>query len=89
MDCWLDRGGNLKTSDSSITTIIISCSSYSPDTARALDAAGHDGFDERPDVLVLDCSFPLCETTAVCTKLHGLILVGQQVECQTHIKTVF
>lgn len=61
---------------------------YSPDTARALDAAGHDGFDERPDVLVLNCSFPFCETTAVCTKLHGLILVGQQEECQTHIKTL-
>lgn len=36
-----------------------------PDTTCALDAAGHDGFDERPDVLVLHCSLSFCETTAV------------------------
>jgi len=45
-----------------------------PDAACALDAAGHDGFDERPDVLVLHGSLPFCETTAVWTELHGLIL---------------
>lgn len=36
-----------------------------PDAACALDAAGHDGFDERPDVLVLHRALPFCETTAV------------------------
>lgn len=37
----------------------------SPDAACALDAAGHDGFDERPDVFVLHRSLPFGETTAV------------------------
>lgn len=36
-----------------------------PDAACALNAAGHDGFDERPDVLVLHRSLSLSETTAV------------------------
>lgn len=30
----------------------------SPDTARALDTARHDGFDERADVFVLHRSLP-------------------------------
>lgn len=46
----------------------------SPDTARALDAARHDGLDEGPDIFVLHRSLPFWETTAVWTKLHGLIL---------------
>lgn len=36
-----------------------------PDAACALDAARHDGLDERPDVFVLHCPLPLRETTAV------------------------
>lgn len=45
-----------------------------PHTASALDAAGHNGFDERADVLVLHSSFALGEAAPVTAKLHGLVL---------------
>ena len=48
----------------------------SPDAACALDAACHDGLDQRPDVLVLHRPLVLCEATAVRAELHGLVLVG-------------
>lgn len=36
-----------------------------PDATCALNAAGHDGFDEWPQVLVLHRSLSFCETTAI------------------------
>lgn len=41
-----------------ISHIIITFVMRSPDAARALDTARHDGFDERPDVFVLHRSLP-------------------------------
>ena len=43
---------------------------HSPYTARALDTASHDGFDERANILVLNGSFALCEAAPVTPKLH-------------------
>lgn len=47
---------------------------HSPYTARALDTASHDGFDERANILVLHRSFALCEAAPVTAKLHRLVL---------------
>lgn len=47
---------------------------HSPYTARALDTASHDGFDERANILVLNGSFALCEAAPVTPKLHWLVL---------------
>ena len=49
-----------------------------PDAARAVDAAGHDGLDERPDVLVLDgalaAKVAVGEPGPVGAEGHGLVL---------------
>ena len=45
-----------------------------PDAARALDAAGHDRLDQRPDILVLDGALVLLEAAAVDAVGHGLVL---------------
>lgn len=47
---------------------------YPPCAAGALDTTGHDGFDERTNVLVLHSSFALRKAAAVTAKLHWLVL---------------
>src|SRR3546814_15115624 len=44
------------------------------DTARAMDAAGHHGLDERPEILVGDRPLVLVEAAAVEAIGHGLVL---------------
>ena len=44
------------------------------DAARAVDAARHDGLDQRPDVLVAHRTLALVEAAEVPAIGHGLVL---------------
>src|SRR5262249_23265486 len=47
---------------------------HEPHTARAVNAAVHDGLDENTNVFVLDRALVLLETTGIDAVGHGLIL---------------